>query len=340
MPLTITEQPVDGYERVVSFSDDDFQAYIAVHNTALGPALGGCRIKSYASKDDALTDVLRLAKGMTYKSSLAGLNLGGGKCVVMAEKATREIMLKVGEAVNYLNGLYITAEDVGTTLPDIQVVGEVSPHIVHLDGSSNTALGVLSCMMAAVKYHGEYGDTLNGVPIWIQGLGKVGMDLAMRLGTLDDLQLYVSDLRPDVVKHACDTLGAREITEADKRFIAIYAPCAMGQIVNDTNLNTTRYSIICGSANNQLVHDEYAKVLQDNGVLYCPDYLVNAGGVITADGEIEKWTDEKVIEHCSNLGDQLLKCFEMADEGVMGQKITPLAAANMLAEARFKSFES
>lgn len=336
MALTITELKHDGYERVVEFSDNDFLCYIAIHDTRLGRALGGCRIKSYATKDDALVDVLRLAKGMTYKSSLAGLNLGGGKCVVMAEKATREIMLKVGEAVNHFDGLYITAEDVGTTLSDIQTIAEISPHVVHLDGSSNTAIGVLSCMKAAVKYHGVYGDSLKGIPIWIQGLGKVGYDLAQRLGTLAALPVYlnlfVSDLRPAPVQKICAEFGAREITESDKRFIAIYSPCAMGQVINSDNINKVQYSIICGSANNQLLHDEYAEVLQRKAVLYCPDYLVNAGGVITAAGEIANWTATDVKSKCENLGNRLIEVFNLATEDMT----TPLAAANKLAESRFK----
>jgi leucine dehydrogenase len=332
MALTIKELKHDNYERVVEFSDDCFHCFIAIHNTKLGRALGGCRIKPYNHVSEALTDVLRLAKGMTYKSSLAGLNLGGGKCVVMAEKATRDIMLKVGEAVNHFDGLYITAEDVGTTLPDIQTVAEISPHVVHLDGSSNTALGVLSCMKAAIKHHHVYGDSLKGVPIWIQGLGKVGYDLLSRLfiETGSELNGYVSDLRPEIVQKAMDEFYVREITDADKRFMAIYAPCAMGQVINSENINRIQYSIICGSANNQLLHDEYADVLQRKAVLYCPDYLVNAGGVITAAGEIANWTADEVVAKCEGLGDRLIEVFELADD-----KITPLAAANKLAENRW-----
>ena len=337
MALTITEETVDDYERVVGFSDDDgFQCYIAIHNTTLGRALGGCRIKPYASKEDALADVLRLSKGMTFKSSLAGLNLGGGKCVVVADRSTREIILKVGEADNHLGGLYITAEDVGTTLPDIMTVGEVSPHIVHLDGSSNTALGVLSCIKAAVYYQGDWTSTGFGLtmPIWVQGLGKVGWDLFRRIVEeqpewVRAPNLYVSDIRQEVVT---DALGynALEIAETDKRFMAVYAPCAMGQIVNASNVNDIRFPIICGSANNQLTDDSYAEILQKNGVLYCPDYLANAGGVITAAGELEGWSEEEVIDRCVGIGDTMEAVFEMADH----EKITPLAAAHRLATDR------
>jgi leucine dehydrogenase len=332
MTLKISELVRDGYERVVSFSDDSgFQAYIAIHSTILGPALGGCRIKSYASTDDALTDVLLLSKGMTYKSSIAGLNFGGGKCVVMAEKATREIMLKVGEAVEYFNGLYVTAEDVGTTLADIQTAAEVTDYTVHLDGSSMTARGVLACMKTAVKFHGGWGEELNGLPIWVQGLGKVGMDLAERIAAHipDHLNLMVSDLRPEAVTQA-EAMGARELTEGDKRFVAIYAPCAMGQVINADNVNKVNYSIICGSANNQLLHDDYAEVLRQRDVLYCPEFLVNAGGIINASYEFERDFDQqKCEEHTDYLSEVLLKVLTMAKD----DNTTPLKIAMQLAEA-------
>ena len=169
MVLNITHEHHDDYEQVVGFSDDDFQCYIAVHNTKLGPAFGGCRIIPYASKDDALLDVLRLSKGMTYKNSIAGLNYGGGKAVVIADKPTREMMLKVGEAVNYFNGTYITAEDVGTRLIDVQTVAEVSKYVVHDDGSCYTAIGVLACMKAALNYVGaDMTMYLFGFKAWVR----------------------------------------------------------------------------------------------------------------------------------------------------------------------------
>jgi leucine dehydrogenase len=337
MALKITHEAQKGYERVVSFTDDSgFQCFIAVHNTVLGKALGGCRIKPYASSDEALIDVMRLSKGMTYKSSLAGLNFGGGKCVVNAERATREIMLKVGECVEYFDGLYVTAEDVGTTLDDIRIVGEVTPHIVHLDGSSMTARGVLACMQAAVKWQGYWGDDLDGMAIWVQGLGKVGMDLVKRLVALEPgpgLNLYVNDLRPEMVAEA-EQLGAREVSDNDKRFMAIYAPCAMGQVINADNVNTVRYSIICGSANNQLTHDEYAEVLQTRDVMYVPDFLANAGGVINAAYEIGQEFDQaKCEEHTDCLGEILVSVFDQARR----EKITPLAMALRRAEERFTS---
>lgn len=346
MALTIREINTDGYERVVSFSNDEFQAFIAVHNTKLGPALGGCRIKNYESYDAALSDVLRLAKGMTYKSSLAGLNLGGGKCVVMAPRVTRDVLLNVGEAVDYFNGTYITAEDVGTTLPDMAIINETTQHVVHLDGSSNTALGVLVSMITAIRYRHSLDCDNGNLPrhawenpsigsVWVQGLGKVGADLASRICALANSQgttapLYVSDLHADLVDKAVHALGAKAFVESDQASIAVYAPCAMGQVISDDNIDAMDYSVICGSANNQLSDDKIAVQLKDKGILYCPDYLVNAGGVITAAGEVEGWDDDEVLRRCTNIGNVLFQVIETADN----EGITTLDAANRIAEAR------
>jgi leucine dehydrogenase len=252
--------------------------------------------------------------------------MGGGKCVIIADRANRDIMLKAGEAVNHFGGDYIIAEDVGTSLDDIEMLSEVTPHTVHLDGSANTARGVLAAIRAAGTYLGEW-DTFDGVPIWIQGLGKVGMDLATRLR--DHTNLYVSDLRSELVGQA-KAMGGHEISETDRKFIAVYAPCAMGQVVNAGNLHGLTYSVICGSANNQLADDSYAEVLQKNNVLYCPDWLVNSGGAITAAGEIEQWSVEEVEQRCDAIGEVLTNVFEMAKMA----GTTPLATAITLAEAR------
>lgn len=332
--LTISQTKHDGFEQVVGFSDTDFQCYIAIHNTVLGTALGGCRIRPYASRDEAVADAMRLAKGMTYKSSLAGLDFGGGKCVVVAEKATREIMLRVGEAVNYFTGRYITAEDVGTHLTDIQIVAEVCPYTVHLDGSAMTARGVLACMQAAVRYQQQWGDQLHGIPIWVQGLGKVGMDLAERICRLipDDLNLMVSDLRTDLVARA-EALGARGLTEADKRFVAIYAPCAMGQVITAENVDKVNHSIICGSANNQLADDSYAEILHQRDVLYVPDFLANAGGIVNAHYELANKEYDLALceEHTDYLGEILVSVLTTAKK----ENSNPLIVAKRMAEERF-----
>jgi leucine dehydrogenase len=328
MTLQIEQLACDGYEQVVHFSDDTFQCFIALHNTKLGPALGGCRLKWYDTPDDALHDVLRLSKGMTYKSSLAGLDFGGGKCVVIAERATRDIMLKVGECVNFFDGAYLTAEDVGTTLQDTAIIGEITPYVAHLDGSAMTARGVLACMRAATEHLGQW-DGLDGVPIWVEGLGKVGMDLADRLH--GHTNLYVTDLLATRVEAAV-TNGAHPLTASDRKFIAIYAPCAMGQVVTADNVAKLTYSIICGSANNQLADESYAETLRRNSVLYCPDFLTNAGGVINAAFEMCPPYDEALCEAATDLlGTLLTEVLERAER----EAKPPLVIAKDIAESRF-----
>jgi phenylalanine dehydrogenase len=325
MTLKINYEKHSGYEMIVYFSDDDFYGYIAIHDTNLGPALGGCRIKPYISKNEALEDALRLSKGMTYKSSAAGLFLGGGKAVISAEKPTRDMMLKFGEVVNSLNGTYITAEDIGTTLEDILIVAEVSPYTVHKDGSVLTAKGVISCLKATLKYLNKSDDSLFISPLWVQGLGKVGysvveqlVDIAKSKNILPNI--YVSDIKSELVAKAISNFGVKEYN--DKIQIEIYVPCAMGQIITIENAATISYKIICGAANNQLADNNCAHILKNNGVLYCPDYIVNAGGVISAASEI--YTTIDADEHVNILGEKLINVFKIADYS----NITPLQAAD------------
>lgn len=330
--LKVREIPADGYERVVVFRDDyEFYCCIAVHSTKLGPALGGCRIFPYQSEHAALIDALRLSQGMTYKASLAGLNLGGGKCTVLADHPTPELMHKIGEAIEYLDGLYVSAEDVGTTVADMRLAAEKTSHIASLAASGDpspwTALGVMSCITAALEYTGH---SLSSV--WIEGLGKVGWNLAHRLRAVG-AELYVSDLRPELMLKAVEEFSAKPFTEDVVDNITVYAPCAMGQVVSARNVHRIRFPIICGSANNQLVQDNYAEVLQRNGVLYVPDYIANSGGVINVAAEIGQIYDRQNVKtRVGLLNEKLRHVLEIADN----QSITPLAAANMLAEARLQ----
>jgi leucine dehydrogenase len=332
MMFKIEDIAVNDYERVVVFRDDHgFFCCIAVHSTKLGPALGGCRIFPYQSEDAALIDALRLSKGMTYKASLAGLNFGGGKCTVLADHATPELMHKIGEAIEYLGGLYVSAEDVGTTVADIRIAAEKTSHIASLgvggDPSPWTALGVMSCITAALDYTGRRLSS-----VWIEGLGKVGWDLARRLHAAG-AELYVSDLRPELMVKAVNEFAAKEFTEDVVEKITLYAPCAMGQVVSARNLRSIRFPIICGSANNQLIQDNCAEILQQNGVLYVPDYLANSGGVINVAAEIGQIYDQQDVEtRVGLLSEKLSEVLKIAES----QSITPLAAANMLAEARLQ----
>lgn len=329
MSLEIKEIRTPGYEQVVSFSSDTFRCFIAIHSTKLGPALGGCRVKNYESSNEALRDALRLAKDMSYKSSLAGLHLGGGKCVVIAEHPTDEIMKWVGEAVNHFRGTYITAEDVGTTLADVQIAGQVTPHVVHHDGSAMTARGVFASIGAAVKWLREWGD-LENLPVWVEGLGKVGMDLAGHFQKAGS-HLYVSDIRPEAVQEAITRFGATEISPTDTRFAAVYAPCALGPAVTSENVRTRANSIICGAANHQLASEDLAEVLQGLGSLYVPDFLANAGGVIAAACEIGQSYDATRAEV---LTEELAERTRLVLEVAAMEKVTPLAIAMMFAEMR------
>lgn len=320
--------PIDGYESVYKYIDDNFHAFIAIHSTKLGPALGGCRIRQYDSDDAALADVLYLSKGMTLKNAAAGLNYGGGKCVVNAPKPTREIMLKVGEIVADLGGSYITGEDVGTSVADIRITAEKTRHVLSLgaagDPSPWTSLGVFQCIQAARKQ--EFLDESN-LSVWVQGLGKVGWGLCEYLNKAG-YKLYVSDIVHDRVDAAKKTFGAvRYRDQFDE--IDIYAPCALGQVVTDNSVGKMP-PIICGSANNQLANDDLAEKLQAADVLYCPDFIVNSGGVIAAAAELTGFDEQKVRDHIMSLGDVLLNCISIGEKD--GK--TPLWGAKQMAALR------
>ena len=322
---------VEGYENVYRYIDEGFHAFIAIHSTRLGPALGGCRIHQYNTDDDALTDALRLSKGMTLKNSAAGLWYGGGKCVVNAPAATRDIMLKVGEIVEELGGTYITGEDVGTTVADITIASEKTAHVLSLgaagDPSPWTALGVFECIKAVRKLQYLSNTKLN---VWVQGLGKVGWDLAHRLSN-HGYHVYVSDIIDDRVRDAQEQFGARRyIAENDAFDIDIYAPCALGGVINADNVNSIVFPIICGSANNQLADDSLAEVLNERDILYCPDYIVNAGGVIAAAAELTGYEFNKVLDDVTARGEVLLNTIRIGETA--GK--SPLWGAEFLAHLR------
>lgn len=324
----IIDEP--GYEKVVHFRDEDlgFSCYIAIHSTQLGPALGGCRVKRYNSEPDALNDALRLSQGMTFKNAAAGLHYGGGKCVVDALKPTPEIMRRVGEAVETFNGQYITAEDVGTHLDDMKFIAEKTKHVVlgvNGDSSIWTAHGVHNCIKRLPFLLGHMHAS-----VWVQGLGKVGWQLA-KLLEIDGYKVFVSDIDEDKVERfikATDNVEKYDDSKADQ--IAVYAPCAMGNVVTSRNVDTIKFQAICGSANNQLETDDLAEKLQARGILYCPDFIVNAGGVIAATCEVDGKDEGKVLEHVSELGTVLENIVTMAKYA----NATPLAIAIGAAIAR------
>jgi leucine dehydrogenase len=329
---------VTDYEEVYHFTDTDFSAFIAIHNTQLGPALGGCRMKPYESDNQALQDVLLLAKGMTLKNSLAGLNYGGGKMVVNAPDPTRDRMHLVGEAVESLQGRYLTADDVGTTIDDMKIAAQRTRYVATLgrdalpgDPSPWTALGVYHCILAAVAHRNMQNDH-TGLKIWVQGLGKVGWGLIECLVNRGQafFDLYVSDLLSDRVAAACTKFGAIEYTPDMAAQIQIYAPCAMGQVIRVDNIDDIKFPVICGCANNQLETDELAQILHNRGLLYCPDFLVNAGGVISAASEITGYDERAVRQNVIDRGVCLTNAFKMAEH----ENTTPLAIAKHLADLR------
>lgn len=301
-------------------------AFIAVHDTTIGPALGGCRFWTrYNSEDEALTDALRLSRGMTYKNALARLPLGGGKAVIMgkpgAKAPTQDELRAFARAVDFLDGEYITAEDVGVGVADMLTIREITPHVSGLpsasaditggDPSPYTAYGVFLGIQASVK-HKLGKDSLAGLRVAVAGLGHVGMDLCRRLHEAG-ATLVVSDIREEAMQEAVQRFGAQ--TCKPDEFMAldvdVLAPCALGGIVNDATIETIKAPIIAGAANNQLARPEHGKILFEKGILYAPDYVINAGGVISVAMSGE--TVETTMERLEELGETLSAIFRQSE---------------------------
>ncbi|MBV9693652.1 MAG: Glu/Leu/Phe/Val dehydrogenase, partial [Alphaproteobacteria bacterium] len=299
----------DHHEEVAFFDDrhTGLRAIVAIHSTALGPACGGTRMYPYAGSDDALTDVLRLSRGMSYKNAIADVGLGGGKAVIIGDPArdkTEARLLAYGRAVDSLGGRYITAMDVGMGPKDMPVLARATKHVAGYDipgktgGDSGplTALGVFVGLKAAVKH--KLGiETTKGVTVAIQGLGKVGMGLAKRLHE-EGARLIVADVNADAVRRAVEAFGARE---ASPDMVAtgvcdVFSPNALGAVVNDETVGAIKAKIVAGGANNQLARDAHGRMLMERGILYAPDYVINGGGIIRVAGQIHGWDDAE-IEH-------------------------------------------
>jgi leucine dehydrogenase len=329
-----------GHEQLL-FSHDPSCGYlgiIAIHDTTLGPALGGTRFWQYASTDEAVTDALRLARGMTYKAAVAGINLGGGKSVIVGDnrRLDREALFRAhGRFVETLNGRYITAEDIGTSPADMEYIKLETDHVAGLLGFSGdpspvTAYGVYVGMKAAAK--ACWGaDTLEGRTIAVQGAGNVAYHLCRHLHA-NGVQLIVTDIRPEKVKRAVDEFGARTVAPdaiydqpAD-----IYAPCALGATINDDTIRRLKVQIIAGAANNQLAEDRHGDELEKRGILYAPDYVINGGGVINVYGELKRWPAERSLKKAGEIYDTLLRVFEIA----RAERIPTYRAADRLAVQR------
>jgi valine dehydrogenase (NAD+) len=334
-----------GHEQVVYCQDmqSGLQAIIAIYSTALGPALGGTRFYPYSSEDEALADVLNLAKAMAYKNALAGLDHGGGKAVIMADPATAksEALLRAyGRYVASLGGRYITACDVGTFSEDMDVIARECPYVTGRtvpnggagDSSLLTAFGVFQGMRAAAD-HAWDRATLRGRRVGIEGVGKVGRRLVEHL-----LDAEAEVVICDVSEQAIDKVrGAHpEVAVAADRWqlvrepIDIYAPCALGGSLDDDTAAALRATVVCGGANNQLAHPGIEKQLADRGILYAPDYVVNAGGVIQVADELAGFNLERAKAKASQIFDTTRKIFAIADD----EGVPPAVAADRLAERR------
>lgn len=335
-----------GHEEVVFCHDPDvgLKAIIAIHNTALGPALGGTRMWNYKSEDEALVDVLRLSKGMTYKAAAAGLNLGGGKAVIIGDPKTQKsegLFRAFGQFVNSLNGKYITAEDVGTSVGDMECIFMETPWVTGIpkdfggsgDPSPYTAHGVLMGIKASAKW--QLGtDNLSGMRVVVQGLGNVGTNLVKYL-VEEGAKVTVSDIDPEKVKKHVDQY---KVTAANPDQILfteceVLAPCALGAIVNDNTIQKLKCKVISGGANNQLAEPRHGDQLREIGILYAPDYVVNAGGLMNVFVELEGYSPDRAFDKTRKVYDNCLKVFEIAKRDNVGNH----TAADRLAEERINT---
>lgn len=332
-----------GHEQVVFNYDpvSGLKAIIAIHDTTLGPALGGTRMWPYGSEEEALTDVLRLSRGMTYKNSAMGLALGGGKAVIIGDPKkdkSEELFRAFGQFVQSLNGRYITAEDVGTTTDDMETIRTQTPHVTGLAGTSGnpspvTAFGVFRGMQACLK-HLYKDESFVGRKVVVQGAGNVGLNLIQRLIEAG-AQVFVTDIFEDKVQAAVEK-GAQAIDAAEVYGwdCDVFAPCALGGIINDDTIPQIKAKIVCGSANNQLLEPEHGVALADRGILYAPDFVVNGGGVINVAEELGPggYQTDRAMGKVSKIYDILVRVFAIAEE----KNIPTYAAADILAEERIE----
>ena len=315
-----------------------YRGIIAIHDTTLGPALGGTRFLNYANDRDALIDCLRLARGMTYKAAVAGLNLGGGKAVIIGDNKIRNrepIFRAHGRHVKALGGRYITAEDVGTSVGDMEFIKAETDHVTGLIGKSGdpspvTAFGVYRGIKACARH--RYGDdALKGKTVAIQGCGHVGYYLADLLYK-EGAQLIASDIDAAKVKSVVVDFRAQAV-EPDAIYGApanIFAPCALGGIINDQTLPQLKVDIVAGGANNQLAEERHGDMLEARGITYAPDYVINAGGLVNVNAELEGWTMERARNKAGEIYDTILMVFEIAAE----ESMPSYKAADRLAERR------
>ncbi len=332
------------HEQIVFCNDKDtgLKAIIGIHNTVLGPALGGTRMWNYATEWDALNDVLRLSRGMTFKSAITGLNLGGGKAVIIGDAKTQktpELMKRFGEFVHSLSGKYITAEDVGMETADMDLVKTVTPYVTgiseSLGGAGNpspiTAYGVFMGMKAAVKE--VFGsDSLEGRSVLVQGIGHVGEVLVDYI-TKEGGNVFIADINEARLQEVSKKYGATIFAGDDvyNAQVDVYAPCALGATINNDTIEKIKAKVIAGAANNQLADENvHGKRLKERGILYAPDFLINAGGIINVYAELENYGKDEIIRKAENIYDTTLEIFSKA----IAENVTTHEAALKIALQR------
>ncbi|WP_077326867.1 branched-chain amino acid dehydrogenase [Virgibacillus siamensis] len=334
------------YEQLVFCQDENsgLKAVIAIHDTTLGPALGGTRMWTYNSEEEAIEDALRLAKGMTYKNAAAGLNLGGGKTVIIGDPKkdkNPEMFRAFGRYIQSLNGRYITAEDVGTTVHDMDLIHMETDYVTGISpefGSSGnpspvTGYGVYKGMKAAAKE--AFGsDSLEGRTVAIQGVGNVAYAVCEHLHK-EGANIIVTDINEDAVKRAVDAFDAKAVAPDDIYSVDcdIYAPCALGATINDETIPQLKAKVIAGSANNQLKTSEHGDIIHEKGIVYAPDYVINSGGVINVADELNGYNESRAMRKVETIYDSLMRVFEISKR----DNIPTYVAADRMAEERIES---
>ena len=339
----------DNHEQLSFFCDEEtgLKAIIAIHNTNRGPALGGCRMWHYASDEEALRDVLRLSKGMTYKSALANLDLGGGKSVIIGDPRkhkSEDLLAAMGRFLERTGNQYIAAEDSGTSVPDLQVMNRFTCNVAGVtertgidglpcngDPSPATAYGTFIGLKTAVQYKLDRKD-LNGLKVAIQGVGNVGYRLAEHLHAAG-AELFVTDIHEEQVQRAVAELGATAVSQNEilSLDVDVIAPCALGAVLNDDSIPMIKAKVVAGASNNQLASQRHDLMLRERGILYAPDYVLNAGGIIDVFYERVGHEHTKVRAHVETIADTLTEIFTRADT----QDRPTGEIANELAEERF-----
>ncbi len=336
---------MDDYEQIVFCQDKQsgLKAIIAIHDTTLGPALGGTRMWTYATEEAAIEDALRLAKGMTYKNAAAGLNLGGGKTVIIGNPRTdknEEMFRAFGRYIQGLNGRYITAEDVGTTVTDMDLIHEETNFVTGISpefGASGnpspmTAYGVYRGMKAAAKE--AFGsDSLAGKVIAVQGVGNVAYHLCRHLHE-EGAQLIVTDIQKEAVERAVEEYSATAVEPNEIYGVDcdIFAPCALGAIINDDTIPQLKAKVIAGSANNQLKEPRHGDTIHELGIVYAPDYVINAGGVINVADELYGYSRNRALKRVETIYSNIQKVLAISKR----DKIPTYLAADRMAEERIK----